>query len=460
MKPPRFPLRGVALALAATSVLSACIVEPVPPPPPRYVAPPRQVVYVPEPAEPVVSVYVEPPLYQPPPIAVSWAPPPMLVEAPPPQPYPDAVWTGGYWVWQERWVWSAGRWSAPPRPRFLWVEPYYEHRGDVVIFVPGFWSPPEVRFVPPPPGLSISLSVGIGGSYSGRPPMGPQGVFVPPPPGSRPGLIVPAPIGTPPAVVVSAPPVVAIGMRIRGNTTINDSHINNVNNVNNVTNVNNITNVTNVTVIAPPGATANGQAFQSTVPARAHLAAGLPPMVRATAPAPSSGTSIPSYVAGRPVASLPPPQRVNGAPNAGARPEPGMPPNAGGSRPEFSPPPRQQPATAQLAPPAPPMQPMQPLRPVQRQPLEDASQQRAPGRPPAANEAVARPAPGYPAMAAPPSPGAQPAFSPDPRRRDASIHNNPDARQPHVNADHVKKDKEKDKGEEKKERKEHDGERQ
>src|SRR5439155_1563899 len=76
----------------------------------------------------VVSVYVEPPISQPPPIAVAWAPPPMLVEAPPPMPFDGAVWIGGYWVWEGNWVWAAGRWTPPPQPNYLWVHPYYEHR--------------------------------------------------------------------------------------------------------------------------------------------------------------------------------------------------------------------------------------------------------------------------------------------------------------------------------------------
>ena len=39
----------------------------------------------------VVSVYVDPPEQEPEPIAVDWAPPPMLVEEVSPQPYPDGV---------------------------------------------------------------------------------------------------------------------------------------------------------------------------------------------------------------------------------------------------------------------------------------------------------------------------------------------------------------------------------
>ncbi|HEY9028203.1 MAG TPA: hypothetical protein VIP05_28170, partial [Burkholderiaceae bacterium] len=53
----------------------------------------------------VISVWDDPPLEQPAPVAVDWAPPPMLVEEVPPPPYQDAVWTGGYWGWQGRWVW-------------------------------------------------------------------------------------------------------------------------------------------------------------------------------------------------------------------------------------------------------------------------------------------------------------------------------------------------------------------
>jgi hypothetical protein len=295
-------MAALAAALGAAALLSACVIEA----PPRYVqAPPRpapapvyeqpapvyeqpaQDDYAQE-AEPVVSVYVDPPIEQPEPIAVQWAPPPMLVEVPPPQPYPDAVWTGGYWSWEGRWFWAAGRWSPPPRPHYVWVQPYYEHRADVVVFVPGFWCAPERHFVPPPPGLRISVAFAAPGIRRGRPPMGPQGVFVPPPPGSRHGLIVPAPVGTPPAVVVSAPPVVNVGMRVHGNVDVGSSR-----------------NVGNVTVEAPAAATANGQAFHNSVPARAHLAAELAPVGRPAAPQPVSQQAIPAYQPGRAPIPLP-----------------------------------------------------------------------------------------------------------------------------------------------------------
>lgn len=273
--------------------------------PPRVeVAVPAPEVYVPPPPPPVVSVYVEPPISQPPPIAVGWAPPPMLVESPPPPPFPEAVWVGGYWVWQGNWVWAHGHWMGPPRPNYAWVHPYYEARDGVVIFIAGHWAPPGVAFVPPPPSLHLTVEVALPGVVPGPRPIGPNGCFVPPPPGSRPGFIVPAPIGTPPAVVTSAPPVVAVGMRINANTTV----INN--RTTNVTNITNVTNVTNVTIVAPPGATAGGKAFNSSVPARANLAAAMTPVVKVQAPEPASTKPIPSYTPGsRP--TLPPAQAVN-----------------------------------------------------------------------------------------------------------------------------------------------------
>jgi hypothetical protein len=240
---------------------------------------PQVPTYVESAPRPVVSIYVEPPILQPEPILVGWAPPPMLVELPAPTPYDGAVWVGGYWVWDGNWVWAAGHWMAPPRPNYVWVHPYYEHRGEGVIFITGHWNPPGVYFVPPPISLSLVLVLPRYGVVPGARPIGPQGVFVPPPPGSRSGLIVPAPIGTAPAVVTSAAPVVNVGMRIQNNT-------NNTSNNTNVTHVTNITNITNVTIIAPASATASGKAFESAVPAQAHLAAALPAVVRAPAPPP------------------------------------------------------------------------------------------------------------------------------------------------------------------------------
>jgi len=224
----------------------------------------------------------------------------MLVEILPDRPYPDAIWIGGYWVWEGDWIWAHGRWAPPPQPGYGWVNPYYENRGGSVVFVNGFWAAPGVSFIAPAASVNIAFGVVGVNVIAGQRPIGPEGIFVPPPPGSRFGLIVPAPIGTSPAVVVSAPPVINEGMRI---------HVNNISNntttINNVTNVTNITKVTNVMIVAPASATANGQAVNASVPAQAHLAAALPPVVKAFAPEPVSSKPIPAYAPGRPAVVLP-----------------------------------------------------------------------------------------------------------------------------------------------------------
>ena len=289
------------ILIGAAVLLGGCAVEParvyVPPPQPVYVQAPAPVVYEAPAPQPVVSVYVEPPLFQPPAIRVEWAPPPMLVESPPPLPYDGAIWTGGYWVWEGNWVWAHGRWAPPPRPGYGWVNPYYENRGGSVVFVNGFWAAPGVSFVAPSLSVNIAFGVVGVGVIAGPRPMGPEGVFVPPPPGSHFGLIVPAPIGTAPAVVTSAPPIIRAGMHI----TVN----------NNVHNTTNVTNITNVTVVAPANSTANGQAVNSSVPAQPHLAAAMAPVVKAYAPEPASAKPIPAYVPGRPPVTLPPAQVVH-----------------------------------------------------------------------------------------------------------------------------------------------------
>ena len=296
-QPEGLDVKNLSIAIAA--LLMGCVVAP----PARVYLPPDQGVIYEEPApQAVISVYVDPPLYQPPPVRVQWAPPPMLVEFVPPQPYPGAFWTGGYWVWEGNWVWAHGRWASPPRPGYGWVNPYYEHRGDSVVFISGFWAAPGVVFERPSPSINIAFATVAAGIVAGHRPIGPEGVFVPPPPGSRHGLIVPAPVGTAPAVVVSAPPVINEGMRIHAN--------NNSNNTSTINNVANVTNVTNVTVVAPASATANGQAVNKFVPAQAHIAAALPPVVRVQAPEPASSKAIPASAAvpGRAPVALPPAQ--------------------------------------------------------------------------------------------------------------------------------------------------------
>jgi hypothetical protein len=178
---------SVPLVSTSAALLLAGCVATVTPPRVEVTAPAAE-VYVPAPPRAVVSVYVEPPISQPEPIAVGWAPPPILVESPPPSPFDGAVWVGGYWVWQGDWVWAHGHWVGPPRPNYAWVHPYYENRDGVVIFITGHWSAPGVAFVPPPPGIHLSVEVAAAGVVIGARPLGPNGCFIPAPPGSRPGI--------------------------------------------------------------------------------------------------------------------------------------------------------------------------------------------------------------------------------------------------------------------------------
>ena len=36
-------------------------------------------------------------------------------------PGPGYVWCGGEWIWDAGWVWTSGRWCAPPRPHTVWI---------------------------------------------------------------------------------------------------------------------------------------------------------------------------------------------------------------------------------------------------------------------------------------------------------------------------------------------------
>jgi len=259
--------------MAGVVLASGCVVheyrEP-PPPPVAYRSPP------PPPPPPLVqpdvdvaSVVIEPPVDQPPAVAIPYAPPPMRWDPPPPQPYAEAVWVGGHWSWWNgEWVWARGHWSRPPNPGYVYCEPYYEYRGPNVVFVAGFWRPVARVFVPPPPTVYVPVAevrvVHVGYAR----PVGPQGVFVPAPPGSQPGVIVPAPIGTPPAVVLSAPPVVRPGMVIRpaprGGV---------------------------VEVVAPAGVTREGRPVAAEAPVVSRDAAAVHPVVVAPPP-PVRGTPV------------------------------------------------------------------------------------------------------------------------------------------------------------------------
>ena len=315
------------LVLPLIMAVAACVVRPVYssptvpqpypyPPAPQYSPPPAADAYgyAPppqvqaqsdlaetgaEPPEPVVSVYVDPPTEEPEPIGVPWAPPPMLVEDPGPPPFYGAIWTGGYWVWDGQWVWAAGRWMAPPYDGYAWTPPYYEHRDEIVVFVPGYWRAPGAVFIAPGFGMAITIVQVRPDAPRGHRCDGPNGVFVPAPPGSRAGIIVPAPVGTNPAVVIGAPPLARHGMQIHPGDS---GH---------------------VRIDAPADATFNQRAVHSLAPREAHLAAAQPPVVRVAAPAPAMSAPIPTFSPRHGFTErLPParaPQRLQHAPASAVR---------------------------------------------------------------------------------------------------------------------------------------------
>jgi hypothetical protein len=58
-------------------------------------------------------------------VEVAQAPPPPPYEPVPVAPGPGYIWTGGEWVWNGGWYWSAGYWALPPAPGFIWVGGYW-----------------------------------------------------------------------------------------------------------------------------------------------------------------------------------------------------------------------------------------------------------------------------------------------------------------------------------------------
>ena len=58
---------------------------------------------------------------------VTQAPPPVPVETMVVAPAPGYVWVGGEWIWNGRWVWSAGHWAYPPHLGAIWIGGSWGH---------------------------------------------------------------------------------------------------------------------------------------------------------------------------------------------------------------------------------------------------------------------------------------------------------------------------------------------
>ncbi len=72
-------------------------------------------------------------------VEVAAAPPAVPYEAMPPAPAPGYVWTGGEWVWNGGWYWSAGYWALPPGPDFIWVGGYWGRGPHGYVRYGGHW---------------------------------------------------------------------------------------------------------------------------------------------------------------------------------------------------------------------------------------------------------------------------------------------------------------------------------
>jgi hypothetical protein len=68
------------------------------------------------------------------------APPRAVVEARVAAPGPGYVWVGGFHRWDgARYVWTPGRWSAPPRPHARWTAGHWSHDRRGWYWLDGRW---------------------------------------------------------------------------------------------------------------------------------------------------------------------------------------------------------------------------------------------------------------------------------------------------------------------------------
>lgn len=73
-------------------------------------------------------------------VIVNVRPPAAIVETRPARPGPHHVWIAGYHRWDgQAYVWTPGRWEAPPRPGARWVAHRWVRRGNGWVFVEGRW---------------------------------------------------------------------------------------------------------------------------------------------------------------------------------------------------------------------------------------------------------------------------------------------------------------------------------
>jgi hypothetical protein len=71
---------------------------------------------------------------------VKAAPPAPRVEVVSVRPSALHVWVPGYWTWEaSSYVWTASVWMLPPEPAAVWVQPRFEQRTGISVFISGYW---------------------------------------------------------------------------------------------------------------------------------------------------------------------------------------------------------------------------------------------------------------------------------------------------------------------------------
>jgi hypothetical protein len=73
-------------------------------------------------------------------VEVKAAPPALRVEVQSARPSAAHVWVPGFWTWQANaYVWTTSVWMLPPAPAAVWVQPRYEPRASINVFISGYW---------------------------------------------------------------------------------------------------------------------------------------------------------------------------------------------------------------------------------------------------------------------------------------------------------------------------------
>jgi hypothetical protein len=73
-------------------------------------------------------------------VVVKEAPPALRVEVMSARPSAAHVWVAGFWNWEaSAYVWTPSVWMLPPAPAAVWVQPRYEARTSVSVYISGYW---------------------------------------------------------------------------------------------------------------------------------------------------------------------------------------------------------------------------------------------------------------------------------------------------------------------------------